>query len=154
MENKDFDDLIHYIVKRCVDLKNKYVADKTLVADYICVFSHNKQECEEFIHHASFLGKIAEETKTGPIFKFYTPPKTLAGNPKVLKIRMPDDTRKEKGDVDFITDYTKFKSTYLDNKRFTLIKRERFEMIELKDSKYDVLVYFSSIPPSKLLEIK
>lgn len=153
MGNKGFNNLIHYIVKCCVNLKNKYVADKTLVADYICIFSHNRQEYQEFIHQASLLGEIAEETKTGPVFKFHVPPKTLAGKPKVLKIRIPDDTKKEKGDVDFITDYMKFKSVYLDNRRFTLIKREKFEMIQLKDNEYDVLVYFSSIPPSKLLEM-
>ena len=68
----------------------------------------------------------------------------------MFKIRQPDETRPEQGDVDFISDYRQFKSKYLDNKRFTLIKREKFEMIELKDSDFDVRVYFSSISPSKL----
>lgn len=154
MIKEEFDDLIDYVVKKCVELKNKYIDKSNLQIDYVCLFSHNKEEFSEFIKHAAKIGEIVNETKTGPVFKFHSPLKTIAGDAKVLKIRLPDKTRKEKGDVDFTTNYQEFKKKYIDHKNFSLIVREKFEMIELRDNKFDVLVYFSSIQPSKPLGIK
>lgn len=148
-----FNQIISHIVAKCIELKNKYTKEKNLEIDYICIFSHTQEEYLELIKHASNIGKIVDETKTGPVFKFHIPLKTVTGKAKVLKIRIPDETKQEIGDVDFNTDYKVFKTEYLGKENFTLIKRERFEMIELKDSMYDVLVYFSSTPPSKLLDI-
>ena len=147
----DLDGIISYIVDKCRDLKNKYISENFEI-DYICVFSHSQNEYNELIKQASFLGKIVDKTNTGPIFKFNNPPQTILGSSKVLKIRIPDKTRLERGDVDFTTNYPEFKSKYLNNNRFKLIKREKFEMLELRDEEFDVLVYFSSVPPSKLLE--
>ncbi len=121
---------------------------KKLEIDYICIFSHSQKEHNEFLKKAGEIGKIADETPTGPIFAFKFPPRTIAGNPKLLKVRKPDETRPQRGDVDFNTNYEEFKEKYLDDKQFTLIKRKDFEMIELRDSAFDVLVYFSSIPLS------
>ena len=111
----------------------------------------SQKEYLELIKQASNIGKIVDETKTGPVFKFKIPFQTITGKAKVLKIRIPDKTRPERGDVDFNTNYESFKKKYLSNKNFSLIKRERFEMLELKDSSFDVLVYFSSTPPSMLI---
>lgn len=152
MKINDFTSIIDYIVEKCVYLKNKY-AEEELEIDYICIFSQSQEEYDQFMIFASFLGKIVQETKTGPVFKFNSPLQTIAGKPKLLKIRIPDKTRPQRGDVDFNTDYEKFKAKYLDNERFTLIKRENFEMIELKNEEFDVLVYFSSIPLSKQLGV-
>lgn len=149
----DLDGIINYIAEKCRDLKNKYISENFEI-DYICVFSHSQNEYDELIKQASFIGKIVESTNSGPVFKFNKPPETILGKPKVLKIRIPDKTRSERGDVDFTTNYPEFKSRYFDNNRFKLIKRKKFEMIELRDDEFDVLVYFSSIPPSKLLGVK
>jgi len=135
-------DLIQNIISECTKLKNTYVDEKDLIADWVCIFSHSEEEYQELIRQANEIGEVIETTPTGLIYKF--------GEPKLLKIRMPDATRPEIGDVDFTTDYDQFKNKYLDNNKFTLIKREKFEMIELKDSAFKVRVYFSSIPPSKL----
>lgn len=55
---------------------------------------------------------------------------------------------------DFNTDYDNFKKKYLDNKRFKLTKSwDGFEMIELGDEEFDVLVYFSINPLSKKLGV-
>ena len=153
MSKDEFDEIINYIVDKCIKLKNKHTKEKNLQIDYICIFSQSQEEYSNLIKHASNIGKIVDETKTGPVFKFHTPLKTAAGKAKVLKIRIPDKTRPERGDVDFNTVYEKFKKEQLVKPNFSLIKRQCFEMIELKDSEYDVLVYFSSIPPSKLLGI-
>lgn len=152
MTSEDFNGIIDYIVEKSVDLKNKYVKEE-LEIDYVCIFSQSKEEYDQFIDFASSFGEIAQETKTGPVFKFNNPPQTTAGQPKLLKIRIPDPTRPQRGDVDFNTDYDKFKAKYLDNERFTLIKREDFEMVELRDEKFDVLVYFSMIPLSRTLRV-
>ena len=88
----DFDEIIHYIVEKCKILKNKYIGEDFEI-DYICIFSHSKDEYNEFIRQASIIGKIVGKTKTGPVFRFNNPPETILGRPKVLKIRIPDKTR-------------------------------------------------------------
>jgi len=149
----DFNKITQYIIERCADLKSKYV-NEDIQIDYICIFSQSQDEYNELLKQASSLGEIIDNTSTGQVFKFNSYPPTILGKPKILKIRIPDQsTKPERGDVDFTTNYAGFKSKYLDNKRFKLIKREKFEMIELRDEKFDVLVYFSSIPPSKILGI-
>lgn len=153
MTTEEFNNIISYIVENCAELKNKYIEEKNLEIDYVCIFSHTQQEYKELLEQAGKIGKIANETPTGPVFAFNSPPKTIVGNPKLLRIRKPDETRSQRGDVDFNTDYKNFKKKYLDGKRFTLIKRENFEMLELRDDSFDVLVYFSSSPLSKQLGI-
>jgi len=139
-------DLIKKIISECIELKDKYINEKDLIIDWICIFSQSDEEYQELTRQANEVGEVIETTATGLIYKF--------GKPKLLKIRMPDATRPEIGDVDFTTDYEQLKNKYLDNNRFKLIVREKFEMIELSDSDFDVRVYFSSIPPSKLRGIK
>ena len=150
---EEFNNIISYIVQRCTELKDKYIDEKNLEIDYICIFSHTQQEYNELFEQAEKIGKIVDKTPTGPVFAFNFPSRTIAGSPKLLKVRKPDETRPQRGDVDFNTDYENFKKKYLDNKRFTLIKRGKLEMIELKDNNFDVLVYFSSIPLSKQLRV-
>ncbi len=141
---------IQKISKECVKLKNKYVPDKNLKIDWVCVFSQNDKEYKSLIEEAESIGTIIETAENGLVYRLIKPIKTSAGTPKLLKIRKYDPTRPEMGDVDFTTQYKEFKRKYLNNERFTLIKKERFEMIELRDISFDARVYFSSIPPSKL----
>ncbi|MDO8621037.1 MAG: hypothetical protein Q7R31_02035 [Candidatus Levybacteria bacterium] len=152
MTTEEFNNIISYIVENCAELKNKYI-NENLEIDYICIFSHTQQEYNELLKQAGKIGKIADETPTGPVFEFNSPPKTIIGNPKLLKIRKPDETRPQRGNVDFNSDYENFKKKHLDGRRFTLIKRENFEMLELRDDAFDVLVYFSSSPLSKQLGV-
>lgn len=144
--------IIGYVVQNCVRLKNKYV-NESMDVDYICIFSQNQEEYDRLQKLASELGPIADKTKSGPVFKFNNPPQTIAGKPKLLKIRIPDATRPQRGDADFSTDYENFKKKYLNSRGFSLIVRPKFEMLELRDDNFDVLVYFSSIPQSKLLGV-
>jgi hypothetical protein len=153
MSLEDLNKVITYIVDECVKLKDKYVAERDLIVDYVCIFTHSQNEYNELIQLAEQIGRLVDDTKTGPVYSFNNPPETIAGKPKLLKIRKPDETRLQRGDVDFKTDYSSFKEKYLDNNRFTLIKRENSEMIELKDDDFDALAYFSNIPTSKRLGI-
>ena len=150
MLSEDLNKRLTKIIVECLELKNKYVEEKNLQVDYVCIFSHSINEYDELEKQAHQNGDLIETTATGPIFKFIISPHTIAGKPKVFKIRQPDEARPEQGDVDFTTNYEQFKSKYLDNNKFTLIQREKFEMIELKDPDFNVRVYFSSIPPSTL----
>ena len=141
------------VVEKCVVLKNMHVQEKDLPVDYICLFSHTQQEYDVFLALASQIGTMVDETKTGPVFQLNQQISTSAGSAKVLKIRTPDVTKPQLGDVDFTTDYPLFKQKYMNQKGFTLIVREKFEMLELNDEQSDVLVYFSSIPPSTLVGV-
>lgn len=149
----EFNKVINYIVNSCVKLKDKYIKEEMDI-DYVCIFSQSQEEYDQFIKFASELGEIVDETKTGPVFKFNSPPQTIAGKPKLLKIRIPDPTRPQRGDVDFNSNYEQFKNKYLDNRRFKLVKSwDGYEMIELRDDNFDVLVYFSMIPISQSLGV-
>lgn len=92
------------------------------------------------------MGTILEETDKGPLFRI-TPLTTVAGNLKILKIRMPFANRPERGDADFtVHNFENFKKTYLSRPGFNLITKPSFEMVELLDPKFDVLAYFSHPP--------
>lgn len=146
MESGNLNVIINYIVQNCVELKNKYVSEPMNI-DYVCIFSQSQEEYDALVELASELGPIVDETKTGPVFKFNKSPQTIAGKPKLLKIRIPDPTRPQRGDVDFNSNYEEFKQKYLDNDKFRLVKSwDGHEMVELKDENYDVLVYFSKEP--------
>ncbi len=153
MKIEEFNKIVDYVVQKCIELKDEYVEEE-LEIDYICIFSQNQEEYDQFLKLTSSIGKMVYETKTGPVFKFNLPPQTIAGTPKLLKIRMPDKTRPQRGDVDFNTDYDSFKKKYFDNRRFKLVKSwDGVEMIELRDKEFDVLVYFSISPLSKKLGV-
>lgn len=141
---------IKKIVNECLKLKNKYVSEKDLTVDWVCIFSQNQNEYQQFSNEAPQIGEIIENTPSGYIYKFTNSLQTATRKPKIFKIRIPDITKPEKGDVDFTTDYENFKNKYLNQPHFTLIPREKFEMIELMDKDFNVRVYFSSIPPSRL----
>lgn len=153
MTPKELNKIIDQIVNGCFELKNKYIQEKDLEIDYLCIFSQNQKEYQNLIQVSEQIGKVVNNTPTGPVYAFNKRPKTIIGSPKLLKIRLPDKTRPQRGDVDFNTNYPEFKEKYLNNKEFTLIQRVDFEMIELKDSNFNVLLYFSNIPPSKQLGI-
>lgn len=153
MTEDEINKIINFLIVECVKLRNKYITEENPVADYICIFSHSQSEYEELLKIAEKLGWVVDETPTGPVFAFNNRPITIAGSPKILKVRKPDETRPQRGDVDFNTNYEVFKRKYLDNKNFSLIKRVGSEMIELKDNQFNVLAYFSNVPPSKQLGI-
>ena len=150
MTRAQFRQILNYIIVNGIKLKNQYITEADLKLDYICIFSQNKKEYQQLLKHASTIGKKIKQTKTGPVFKLQTTIKTPAGSPKILKIRLPDPTRTQRGDLDFITTYPAFKLKYLNQNCFKLIKRKNFDMIELRDNQFNVLIYFSSQPPSQI----
>ncbi|MFZ3077867.1 MAG: hypothetical protein WA139_05395 [Candidatus Aenigmatarchaeota archaeon] len=145
-------------VKNIVDhasvLKNKHTNEKSAPVNYACIFSQNMEEYETLLEAARKIGTVMKETPTGLLFHI-RPMNTVSGKLKLLKIRLPDSTRPERGDADFtVSDYSDFKKKYLPKKGFRLIKREDFEMIELKDSEFGVRAYFSNPPLDEQLGIR
>ena len=155
MKTEDLKTIIQEIVRQSTDLKNKYIRNKNIPVNYACIFSQNKKEYNELLEATRKIGSVIEETPTGLLFQINSL-KTVSGVLKLLKIRVPDVTRPERGDADFtISNFTYFKKKYLHRDGFKLIKkREDFEMLELMDSRFDVRAYFSNPPLDKQLGIK
>ena len=151
MNKKDLQKIINYIIKKTLKLKDKYTQEKEIEIDYICIFSQRDKEYRDLKDIVSEIGELVWDSPTGPVYKLKVRPQTPAGKPVLLRIRIPDKTRLERGDVDFNTDYPKFKNKYLKDSHFKLIEREDYEMIELMDIDFDVRVYFSSTSFSKTL---
>lgn len=156
MIKKDLLDLIQYIAKTTIDLKNKYIDEKDLPIDYLTIFSHSEDEFNEMKNIASDLGEVIDNNN-GPVYRLHRPTKIPTGELKYLRIRHPDSKRPQKGCDDFRVDnYHAFKEKYSAKfkENIKLIVRPEYEMIEIKDSKFDVLVYFPSIMFSEYLAQK
>lgn len=145
---------VQEIVKRANTLKDKHTSEKNAPVNYACVFCQNDEQYDSLVALAQEIGKVIEETLTGPLFHIQ-PLDTIAGKLQLLKIRKPDATKPELGDADFtVSNYPEFKKKYLSQKGFSLIIRKSFEMIELTDSKFNVRAYFSNPPLNKQLKIR
>jgi hypothetical protein len=151
MEKEELISLVQKIVGDAVKLKDDHTDQKGIAVGYACVFAHNDSEFESLRAAAEKIGKILKSTVTGPIFQIQ-PISTAAGRLRVLKIRLPDLTRKERGDADFnLPDYETFKKANLNKPGFKFIPRDNFEMIELMEDGANVRVYFSNPPMEKQL---
>lgn len=155
MDVKSLKSIVNDIVDRARILKDKHTDQKDAPVNYACIFSQSKEEYTNLIETAKNIGKVIEEMSSGLLFRI-EPLRTVAGTLQLLKIRIPDTTRPERGDADFtVSNYPDFKKKYLTKKGFSLIKkREDFEMLELMDPKFNVRVYFSDPPLDRQLGIK
>jgi len=154
MEIEDLKNLVKDIVKEATVLKNKHIEYKDSLVNYACIFSHTKEEYDELLGATKEIGRIIKETLTG--FLFYIEPlETISGVLKLLKIRIPDPTRIERGDADFtIQNFPKFEKKYLHKPGFKIMKKDVFYMIELIDNDFNVRAYFSNPPLDMQLNIK
>lgn len=147
-------ELVRNIVERSQHLRDQFTDEHNAPVNYAAVFAQDKAEFENLFQGATSLGKVLEDTPTGPLFQI-DPLETTAGQLQLLKIRRPDPKRPERGDADFtVRDYETFKAKNLMRPGFTFIQREKFEMIELADSRYDVLAYFSHPPVDEQYGLK
>jgi hypothetical protein len=151
---KAFRPMILDIVRQATKLKDAYTSEESAPVNYACIFAQSQAEYDEFVKSASDIGKIIDNTSSGPLFRI-DPLDTVSGKLQLLKVRMPDATRPERGDADFtVSDYPTFKRKYLAKQGFKLIKKENFEMIELMDPySFNVRAYFSNPPLDKQLNI-
>lgn len=153
MTKLNLKNLVADVVRQSRELKNKYTDEIGARVNYACVFSQSDDEFDELKKCAGQIGKVIEETPSGPLFHIQSL-NTISGSLKLLKIRKPDKTRPERGDTDFtVSDYRTFKNKYISQNNFKLILREKFEMIELMDPDFNVRAYFSHPPLDKQLDI-
>ena len=153
MEMEVLKKLVKSIVEKATALKNKHVEYKNTPVNYACIFSQRKAEYEELLEATRKIGKVIQETPTGLLFHI-EPLQTVSGVLKLLKIRIPDPTRPERGDADFtISNFPEFEKKYLSKPGFKIMKKPNFYMIELMDSDFDVRAYFSNPPLDKQLNL-
>lgn len=149
MQVAKFKELVKDIVSQAMTLKDSHTTEKNAPVNYSAIFSHSLKEYEELIEAAKKIGKVIDNTPTGPLF-LIEPLDTVAGQLKLIKVRKPDETRKERGDADFtVFDYMSFKKTYLSKPGFKLITRPKSEMTELIAKGFNVRAYFSNPPTDK-----
>ncbi len=149
-----FRPMILGIVEQAAKLKDAHTSETGAPVNYACIFAQNQDEYDAFIKAAGEIGKTIDNTPTGPLFRI-SPLDTVSGRLQLLKVRIPDATRSERGDADFtVSDYPTFKRRYLAKPGFKLIrKNDNFEMIELMDHDFNVRAYFSNPPLDKQLGI-
>ena len=150
------DDLIktvQSIVSKSAELKNKYTDATNVPVEFGCIFCQSEAEYQKFISTITPLSKVVEDTPSGFTYLLNNPIDTASGPLKLVKIRKPDTKILQRGDADFNTDYGEFKKKYQNNPSFELIQREKFEMLRLSDSSFEVMACFSNLPKSKVLEI-
>ena len=154
MNQEDLKNIAKDIVKKATLLKNKYTDQQEAPVSYVAIFCQNDEEFEEFTKVVKTFSTIINETPTG--FHYKIPPlNTVSRSFQILKIRIPDKTRPERGDADYnVENYEEFKKNHLSRNGFKLIKRKDHEMIELMEPGADVRVYFSNPHVDKLLGIK
>ena len=154
MNTEDLKIRVKSIVEKATALKNKHIDDKNTPVNYACIFSQNEEEYNELLEAVRKIGKVIKETPTGLLFHI-EPLETVSGVLKLLKIRIPDPTRPERGDADFtISNFPEFEKKYLSRSGFKILRKPDFYMIELMDPEFDVRAYFSSPPLDVQLNIK
>ncbi|MEX1112032.1 MAG: hypothetical protein WEC84_01090 [Candidatus Andersenbacteria bacterium] len=152
---KTINNIVEYIVPKTLALVRRYVLSEEVEINYCAIFCQNEEEYKELEAEASGLGEVVDDTPTGPLYRLQEPLETVAGPLYLIKIRKPDPVRPQRGDADFtLKNYEAFKKKHAgDTEHFKVINRDTFEMIELRDSKIDVLVYFSNPPLTKQFSI-
>jgi hypothetical protein len=149
MKIEELKKIVTYLVKQGLDAIKNNTDENQAIIDYVSIFSKDDDEFKNLELVAETMGVQVdkENIKTGKTYLLNEPIKTAAGELKLLKIRIPDATRPQRGAPDFkIPDYVLFKEKYLQTSgNFTLMTRKDYEMIEIKG--VDVLVYV----PSKTL---
>jgi hypothetical protein len=146
MTQNDLISLVQEIVTSAARLKDAHTDIHDTTVAYACIFAHGDAEYAELREAAESMGKEIKSTPTGSVF-LIAPMPTVAGPLRVLKIRIPDETRTERGDADFnVPDYQGFKIAVMGKPGFTIIPRADCEMIELMEPGADVRAYFSDPP--------
>lgn len=155
MDKKEFTKIVNYIIEQGIaTLKN--TDEKNPEIDYLAIFSKSEDEYKELEKIVEALGEEMdkENYKTGKTFLLREPIKTPAGILTLVKVRLLDATRPQRGAPDFrVQNYQQFKDKYLQSSgNFTLMARKDYEMVEIKG--VDVLVYIPNKTVNERMENK
>lgn len=154
MTSEELSSLVREIISQAIELKDRHTGPSQWPVNYACIFSQTKDEYDTLLNAALAVGKVVQDTRMGAVLKIDAMP-TPAEPLEILKIRLPDTTRPERGDADFtVPDYKAFKATHLTQPGYKLIERPEMEMIELMDPEFSVRAYFSHPPLIDVLGIR
>ena len=136
--------IVDYIVKQGVLSITQNPDEQNQKIVLVDIFAKNKQEYDELLVLMNNIGKIVSATKN--IYFLNNSFNTIAGELRSIKVRFPDENKPYRGAPDFeVIKYNSFKKKYLKLSHFNLIVRPDYEMVELVDNNFDVLVYFPNI---------
>ncbi|MFA5302929.1 MAG: hypothetical protein WC393_00130 [Candidatus Nanoarchaeia archaeon] len=142
-------EIVNEIVKEANNAITNVISEKLLI-DFVDIFPKNEFERKELLEEIKKDSKLLESTKTGEIFRLHLPIKTIYGPLNLIKIRIYDEKRTQRGAPDFkVNNYESFKKKYNNLK---LIIRKKYEMIELQTEK--ILIYFPNETLSESLTKK
>ena len=136
------------IVSRSMDLCNAHDVHGIISVSYVAIFCHDSAMYSQLDRLVSQAGNIANVTATGTV---YVIPQVSTGNGllRILKVRAPHESRPERGDADFrLTPEGRLAlaARIEDDPGLTLVERDEFTMIELRDDSFEVRAYFSDPP--------
>ena len=134
------------------DLIVKEKIDENLSIDFVDIFPKSEKEKGKLTEEIEKMGKEISQTETGKIYHLGKPMITKFGPLSLIKIRIFDTGRTQRGAPDFkVKDYASFKQKYLADNSFKLIVRKDYEMLELRKEGRNVLIYFPDKPLSENL---
>lgn len=140
-------EIVDYIVKKGQKAARLAIPEEELVLDYVAIFCKSEDEKLQLENEIKNLGDVAEETSTGKTYKLSVTYNSPAGQLNLIKLRNPDNTRPQRGEPDFrVKNYAAFKQKYINIPGMKLIERSDYEMLELSNPKFDILVYFPNKP--------
>ncbi|HZV75653.1 MAG TPA: hypothetical protein VFF79_18225 [Conexibacter sp.] len=115
---------------------------------YVAIFCQNDDMYSTVDKLVSAAGRAANVTATGTVYVVPEVP-TACGPLRIVKVRVPDTSRPERGDADFrlvSSDHAALRARIDAEDALKLIDRDTFTMIELRDPAFDVRAYFSQPP--------
>lgn len=155
--DKSFLELFEGVYRNTKKLVDQYIDAEDLEtdADYLCIFPKDQDEYLELKQKAEHLGENVQASSTGNWIWLREPVQTKYGWIRMIRIHTVDSQKPWRGYADFGTPhYSRFKTKYLSRPGFSKIIHPDFEMIELKDKNYDVLVYIPDTPLSQDLGLR
>lgn len=140
------------IVERSIPILEKYELNEfSPILDYVDVFPKSEEEHRKLSTVIKTTGEPVFNTSTGTAYKLFEPIDTAKGKLNLLRVRIYDPTRLGfRGHSDYAIDnYERAKERLLKMETVKLLDRKSYEMIEIWDKQFEVLVYIPNVPLSK-----
>ncbi len=139
---------IEKIIKKIIDsYNNKLILeiDPNIAIDFIDIFPISHAERKKIELNIKENSKIIEKDNKGEFYLLNDPISTIYGELRVIKLRIFDENKKERGTIDFkCNDYNSIKEIIKDRENVYIIHREWDELIEIPIQ--DNYIYISNKP--------
>ncbi len=132
-------------------LKDKQISEGVGGIDYAAIFPASKDEYILLMDKLQQEGTPVKVAPTGTVFRLKEPIKTPQGEVSLVRIRIYDPDKSQRGYIDYqIDDYERFKKKYLALGTVSIThSRDGVEMLMAENK--EVIVYFPEIPLGKTL---